>query len=90
LPLVKTGLAVQAILSFNYFWNEFFRPLIFLTSKEVFTLPIGLVDLRGYFSTGSVSIILAGVVMSLIPVLIIFLIGQRYLIEGIMRSGLKG
>ncbi|MEW5957950.1 MAG: carbohydrate ABC transporter permease [Chloroflexota bacterium] len=90
LPLVQTGLAVQAILSFNFFWNEFFRPLIFLTSKEYFTLPVGLVDLRGYFSTGSISVVLAGVVMSLIPVLIIFLLGQRYLIEGIMRSGIKG
>jgi multiple sugar transport system permease protein len=90
LPLAKTGMAVQGMLSFNYFWNEFFRPLIFLTNRENFTLPIGLVDLRGYFSTGSISVVLAGVVLSLIPVLIIFVFGQRYLIEGIMRSGLKG
>jgi multiple sugar transport system permease protein len=90
LPLAKTGMAVQGMLSFNYFWNEFFRPLIFLTSRDNFTLPIGLVDLRGYFSTGSISVVLAGVVLSLIPVLVIFIFGQRYLIEGIMRSGLKG
>lgn len=70
--------------------TEFFRPLIFLTSPENFTLPLGLVNLAGYMGTGSISVVLAGVMLSLIPVLIIFLLGQRYLIEGITMGGLKG
>ena len=90
LRLVGPGLAILAILSFNFHWNEFFRPLIFLTSNEKFTLPLGLVTLQGYLQTGSVSVVLAGVIMSFIPVLVIFAIGQKYLIEGIMAGGLKG
>lgn len=90
LPLAKPGLAVLAVLTFNTYWNEFLRPLIFLQSGDNFTLPLGLVNLQGYLGTGSISIVLAGVVVSLLPVLIIYLIGQRYLVEGIMMGGLKG
>ena len=90
MPLAKGGLAVLAILTFNGYWNEFLRPLIFLSSQEKFTLPVGLVSLQGYMGTGSISVVLAGVLVSLIPVLIIYLIGQRYLVEGLMVGGLKG
>lgn len=90
LPLAKPGLAVLAVLTFNTYWNEFLRPLIFLQSIDKFTLPLGLVNLQGYLGTGSISVVLAGVVVSLLPVLIVYLIGQRYLVEGIMMGGLKG
>lgn len=90
LPLAKPGLAVLAILTFNVYWNEFLRPLIFLQSIDKFTLPLGLVNLQGYLGTGSISVVLAGVIVSLLPVLIVYLFGQRYLVEGIMMGGLKG
>ena len=90
LPLVTPGLAVLAVLVFNWHWNEFFRPLVFLLSRENFTIPLGLNVLKGYMMTGSISVVLAGVVMSLIPVILIYLLGQRYLIEGIMMGGVKG
>ncbi len=90
LPLVKPGLAVLAILSFNFHWNEFFRPLIFLIDNENFPITLGIFQLQGYMMTGSIAVVLAGVVMSLVPVIIIFLLGQRYLIEGIMRGAIKG
>ncbi len=90
LPLAKGGLAVLAVLTFNGYWNEFLRPLIFLKTADHFTLPVGLVNLQGYMGTGSVSVVLAGVVISLLPVFIIYLIGQRYLVEGLMIGGLKG
>lgn len=90
LPLVKPGLAVLAVLAFNYHWNEFFRPLIFLIDSENFPITLGIFTLQGYMMTGSISVVLAGVVMSLIPVMIIYLVGQRYLIEGIMRGAVKG
>ncbi len=61
-----------------------------MTTKTRFPIPLGLVDLQGYMMTGSISVVLAGIVLSMIPVLIIYLIGQRYLIEGIMMGGLKG
>jgi multiple sugar transport system permease protein len=90
LPLVAPGLAVLAVLAFNGTWNEFYRPLVFLVSDTNFTIPLGLNDLKGYMMTGSISVVLAGVVLSLVPVVIVYLFGQRYLMEGIMMGGLKG
>ena len=90
LPLVAPGLAVLAVLAFNGTWNEFYRPLVFLVTDTNFTIPLGLNDLKGYMMTGSISVVLAGVTMSLVPVLIVYLFGQRYLMEGIMMGGLKG
>ena len=90
LPLVKPGLAVLAVLTFNFHWNEFFRPLVFLNTLEHFPITLGIFVLQGYFMTGSISVVLAGVVLSLIPVVAIFIIGQRYLIEGIMMGAVKG
>jgi multiple sugar transport system permease protein len=90
LPLGAPGISVLAILSFNSHWNEFFRPLIFLNSPEQFTVPLGLVALRGYMGTGSISVVLAGVVIALIPVVLVFVLAQRYLIEGIALTGIKG
>jgi multiple sugar transport system permease protein len=90
LPLGAPGLSVLAILSFNNHWNEFFRPLIFLSTGELFTVPLGLVALRGYMGTGSVSVVLAGIVIALLPVVMVFVLAQRYLIEGIAMTGIKG
>lgn len=90
LPLAKPALAVLAILTFNGYWNEFFRPLIFLTANNRFTLPLGLVTLQGYLGSGSVAVVLAGVALSLLPVLILYLFAQKYLIEGITLTGIKG
>lgn len=90
LPLASPGLAVLAVLTFNYHWNEFFRPLVFLASHDKFTIPLGIFTLQGYMMTGSISVVLAGIVLSMIPVIIVYLIGQRYLIEGIMMGGIKG
>lgn len=89
LPLISGGLAVLAVLTFNFHWNEFFRPLVFMISEEKFTIPLGLFNLQGYMMTGSISVVLAGIVLSMIPVMIVYLFGQRYLIEGIMMGGLK-
>jgi multiple sugar transport system permease protein len=89
-PLCAGPMAVLAILSFNIHWNELFRPLIFLSSQQNFTLPLGLVTLQGYLGTGSLSVVLAGVVISMLPVLLIFVFAQRYVIEGIARTGVKG
>jgi multiple sugar transport system permease protein len=82
-PLALPGLAIVGILAFNYHWNEFFRPLILTISEENFTLPLGLVTLQGNLGTGSVSTVLAGVVLSMIPALLVFVLGQRPLREGL-------
>lgn len=82
-PLAAPGLAIVGILAFNFHWNEFFRPLIMTVSEENFTLPLGLVSLQGNKGTGSVATVLAGVVLSMIPALLVFVFGQRSLREGL-------
>jgi len=89
LPLALPGFAILAILSFNSSWNDYFRPLIFLTSQQHFTVPLGVVTLFGYMGSGSVSIVLAGVVLSVVIVFVVYLFGQRYLIEGLTAGSLK-
>ena len=89
LPLVAPGQAILGVLSFNGYWNEFFRPMVFLANRRLFTLPVGLATLQKEFQTTSISVALAGVVISMIPVMILYALGQRYLIEGIMMGGLK-
>jgi putative ABC-type sugar transport system, permease component len=89
LPLATPGMAIVGILAFNGIWNEFFRPLIMTVSEENFTLPLGLISLQGQLGTGSMSTILAGVVLSMIPALIVFIIGQRPLREGLTAGAVK-
>jgi multiple sugar transport system permease protein len=88
-PLAVPGMAIVGILAFNYHWNEFFRPLILTISEENFTLPLGLVTLQGNLGTGSVATVLAGVVLSMIPALVVFVIGQRPLREGLTAGSSK-
>ncbi|WP_420115204.1 carbohydrate ABC transporter permease [Pseudactinotalea sp.] len=88
-PLAAPGLAIVGILAFNYHWNEFFRPLIMLISEENFTLPLGLVTLQGNLGTGSVATVLAGVVLSMIPALVVFILGNKPLREGLTAGSNK-
>lgn len=82
-PLAMPGMAIVGILAFNFHWNEFFRPLILTISEQNFTLPLGLVSLQGNLGTGSISVVLAGVVLSMIPALVVFIFGQRALQDGL-------
>src|SRR5919106_614907 len=88
-PLAAPGLAIVGVLAFNYHWNEFFRPLIRETSGQNYTLPLGLVSLQGNLGTGSISVVLAGVVLSMIPAVVVFVVGQRPLREGITSAGVN-
>ncbi|MEU9152331.1 carbohydrate ABC transporter permease [Streptomyces sp. NPDC048417] len=88
-PLAAPGLAIVGVLAFNYHWNEFFRPLILETSSQNYTLPLGLVSLQGNLGTGSISVVLAGVVLSMLPAVAVFAVGQRPLREGITSAGVN-
>jgi len=90
LPLIGPALSTLAIFAFNQYWNEFFRPLIFLNSWEKMTWPLGLVVLRGEYGEGGVSILLAGVSSAVLPVVVVFLFAQRYIIQGITLTGIRG
>jgi len=90
LPLAGPGLSTLAIFTFNFYWNEFFRPLLFISTWDRMTLPLGLTIMKGYLGVGNVAAIMAGVSMSIVPVLLVFLLAQRYLIEGVTLTGIKG
>jgi len=89
-PLSTSALAALAIFTFNFFWNDFFSPLIFLDTPSNLTLPVGLSLLQGQYAGTSPAVMLAGVCMAIVPVLALFVIGQRYIVEGITLTGLKG
>ena len=89
LPLSKPALATLAVISFLSNWNDFIWPIYILFSPENFTLPPGLGILQGAY-TINYPVVMAGAALASIPALILFLIAQRYVIEGVSRSGLKG
>jgi multiple sugar transport system permease protein len=90
LPLAGPVLSALAILTFNNTWNAYFQPLIFINTWEKMTLPLGIAALRSYMGAGNPSVILAAVSLAILPVLAIFLAAQRWIIEGITRTGIKG
>lgn len=90
LPQVKTTIIALVIISFNFGWNLYFTPLIFLTKLDKMTLPIGLAFLKGYMSSGNVSVIMASVSLAVIPIMLIFFYAQKYIVEGLTSSGIKG
>jgi multiple sugar transport system permease protein len=90
LRMAWPAMATLAVLDFAGYWNEFFRPLIFLNNQDHYTLPLGLVILQGYMGTGSVSVVLAAVVMALVPNLLVFAFAQKYFVRGISFGGIKG
>jgi len=89
LPLSKAPLATLATLSFLTNWNDFLWPVYVLFTPGNLTLPPGLAILQGAYTT-NYAVIMAGGVLASIPVLIVFIIAQRYIIQGVARSGLKG
>ncbi|UQU65559.1 carbohydrate ABC transporter permease [Couchioplanes caeruleus] len=89
LPLSKPALATLAVIAFLTNWNDFIWPVYVLFSPENFTLPPGLGTLQGAYNI-NYPVIMAGASLASIPVLILFVVAQRYIIEGVSRSGLKG
>lgn len=89
LPLSRPALATLAVLTFLSNWNDFIWPIYVLFSPDQFTLPPGLSTLQGAY-TLDFPVIMAGAVLASVPALILFLAAQRYVIEGVSRSGLKG
>lgn len=89
-PMAKPAMMVIAVQTFIGTWNDFYNPLIYINSVNKMTLPLGLTALSGMLGSGSGSAILAGVILSLLPLLAFYIIGQKFLIEGINLGGLKG
>jgi ABC-type glycerol-3-phosphate transport system permease component len=91
IPLSKPMIITFALLSFNWRWNDYFWVLIMTNSDTMRTLPVGIVAMRGGAEGGSNwHIIMAATIIVLLPILLLFILAQRYFIEGIARTGLKG
>ncbi len=89
LPLSKPALATVAVFSFMGSWNSFLWPLIVINSPEFMTLPLGLSSLSSRFVTDW-NLLLAGATISVLPIVAVFLFAQRYVLQGVAMSGLKG
>lgn len=93
LPLTRTALIVVFIFEFKASWTDLMKPLIYLYNSELFTLPRGLKAILDQFGQGGEmqwEIVLAASVIVTIPIIIIFFLGQRYFMDGIATTGLKG
>ena len=89
LPVSKSALITLGMLSFLTNWNEFVWPVFVLFSPERLTLPAGLSSLNSAFDT-NYPIVMAGATIASVPVLILYIFVQRYIIEGVASSGIKG
>lgn len=89
LPLIRSALAALAVLTFLASWNDYLWPLIVAQSNDVFTVPLGLVQFRGAYSTNYVQLLAVSVVAA-IPVVALYLLMQRQIIGAFTSSGIKG
>ena len=89
LPLSKPALSTLTIFTFVATWNDYLGPLIYLKTQEKKTIQLGLKMFISQYSS-DYGLIMAGSVLSLIPVLIVFLILLKYFVEGVASTGLKG
>jgi multiple sugar transport system permease protein len=90
LPLSQPALGALAIFAFRSAWNDFLWPLIAVNKPDMFPLPVALALLRGAYSSESYGPIMAGATLSALPLLIVFLLANRRIIEGVRLGGVKG
>jgi multiple sugar transport system permease protein len=89
LPLVKPGLATLTIFTFKGVWNDYMAPMLYLEDKKLLTIQLGL----KYFKTQyhmEYGLTMAATVCSVIPIIIVYIFAQKYIIEGVAHTGLKG
>lgn len=88
LPLVKNGLIAFGVLTTLWCWNEMLWPLIVVTKERLYVLSIAIANMQGQYAT-KIPIQMTAGVYAMVPMLLVFLIGQKQMLEGIATSGLK-
>lgn len=88
LPLSKPALATLAIFTFMWTWNDLLNPLIYVSELNQLTLTVGLTLFRNQY-VGKWTLMMAGAVVSILPILLVFFFAQKYFIQGIAMSGIK-
>lgn len=89
-PLSAPALSALAILGFQASWNNYFGPLIFISSPEKMTLPLGLVTLQAGQGSAPAAVVFAAIAMVTLPTLVVFLLFQRYFVESVATVGIRG
>lgn len=89
MPMSRPVIIAVIILVFNNTWNDFLRPLLYLQSPARFTLQLGLRSFMGEASTNW-HLLMAASVLTMLPVLVLFFVGQRYFLQGVVFTGVKG
>lgn len=90
LPLAKPALGAVAIFTFLHSWNLYLEPIVFLSSREMFTLPQALTQFTDAYGGAMWNIQMAAATMTALPVLAVFIIAQKQFVEGLAHTGLKG
>src|SRR6202521_3008718 len=89
LPQLRPALASLGIITFTQTWNYYFQARVLLEPHDAMTLPIAMDLLRGYMASGNLSVVMAAMSMAVLPVILIFLLAQKLVIEGVTMSGIK-
>lgn len=89
LPQLRPALSALGIITFTQTWNYYFQARVLLEPQDAMTLPVAMDLLRGYMSEGNLSLVMAAMSMAILPAVLIFLLAQRLVIEGMAMSGIK-
>lgn len=89
LPLSKPGLATLTIFTFKGVWNDYMAPMLYLEDKALYTIQLGLKAFKTEFSM-AYGLTMAATVCSVIPIIIVYIFTQKYMVEGVAHTGLKG
>jgi multiple sugar transport system permease protein len=90
LPQLGPALATLGIITFIGSWNNFVSPFVLVRSFDSMTLPVGVVALQGVMGSARLSVIMAATTMSVMPLVLVFVVAQRFIIESMAMSGVKG
>jgi multiple sugar transport system permease protein len=89
LPIARPALATLAVLTFMANWNDLLGPVLYLSSPNRMTLTVGLAALQGGELASRTDLVTAGAVVSVIPIVVLFIVAQRFFVEGIAAGGIK-
>ena len=89
MPMIKPGIGALAIFTFINCWNDYFMQLVMLDANNIYTIPLGIATLQSETSTDT-GLLMAGAAMASVPIIIIFLIFQKYFTQGIAMGAVKG
>ena len=90
MPQLRPALSALSIITFTQTWNYYFQAKVLLQAQTSMTLPLAMDVLRGYMQAGNLSLVMAAMSMAVLPVIILFLLAQKMIIEGVTMSGIRG